>query len=145
MTESARGAARELCEEYRLNSDDENIFVEIIDRHFPGYHKLREALQGSHSLLAELVKGRERFKADLPMWIESRIERAKQLITRVEAALAVPRAELLDSPLTSAVTDAQVAIAAALNHERFSPLSKECRESLAEALERLRTEKGGAN
>jgi hypothetical protein len=42
---------------------------------------------------------------------------------------------------TSAVTDAQVAIAAALNHDRGDPLSKECRESLAEALERLRTEK----
>src|SRR6267142_6534546 len=40
--------------------------------------------------------------------------------------------------LTSATTDAQVAIAAALNHGPFQPLSQECRKSLREALERLR-------
>jgi hypothetical protein len=101
MSESAREAAREIHDHSDAFTEHDPTVCEdviadwakIIDRHFPGYQEMREALQGSHSLLAELVKGRERFKADLPMWIESRIERAKQLITRVEAALAVARAE----------------------------------------------------
>ena len=45
----------------------------------------------------------------------------------------------VDAPtsLTSAATDARIAIAAALNHDQMQPLTEACRQSLQEACDRL--------